>query len=305
MQVQRMVDFLYQKFLSEKTKNASERVIITIAIASFLIHLGVFALKSLGIIVPDESSELLNNPIAAIYTPFSFILLYEVYLLVYYLPKSISLYITKQYEIITLVVIRRIFKDLSHLDLTANWFQSDYDLQLTYDLITTCVLFALIWLFYRLNQRAPKSINSQPSAALKRFIYQKKTLALLLVPTFVILALYSLGGWLYGSFTSTTNLTRFGDLNDIFFNEFFTILILADVLLLLFSLFQTDKFSKVIRNSSFIISTILIRLSFTAEGLTNNILVVAAVVFGVAILFIHNRFEQKSLRLSSSDIPED
>lgn len=81
------------------------------------------------------------------------------------------------------------------------------------------------------------------------------------------------------------------NVNDIFFHQFFVVLILTDVLLLLFSFFHTTKFHKFIRNSGFIISTILLRLSFSADGLLNNLLIVVAVLFGVLILWIHNRYE--------------
>jgi hypothetical protein len=57
------------------------------------------------------------------------------------------------------------------------------------------------------------------------------------------------------------------------------------------SFFYTDQFHKVIRNSGFIISTILIRLSFSVSGLLNTLLIVAAIVFGLLILIIHNKFE--------------
>ncbi|MFN3489764.1 MAG: hypothetical protein ACK4YV_11545, partial [Emticicia sp.] len=108
-------EILYQKLLSKETQKKSEQVILVIAIASFLIHLAIIYLVDFGIISLHKPSELLKNPIAAIYTPFSFILVYEVYLLIYYLPKSITTYISKQYEIITLIIIRRLFKDLSTL----------------------------------------------------------------------------------------------------------------------------------------------------------------------------------------------
>jgi hypothetical protein len=71
------------------------------------------------------------------------------------------------------------------------------------------------------------------------------------------------------------------------------------VLLLLVSLYHIDKFSKVIRDSGFIISTVLIKLSFGVEGLLNTVLMVVAVLFGVTILFIHNQFEK--IRLPSED----
>ena len=68
---------LYELLLSEKTKQRSEFFIITIAIASFIIHLLVIGLCHYDLIPFEVNKELLNNPIAAIYTPFSFILLYK------------------------------------------------------------------------------------------------------------------------------------------------------------------------------------------------------------------------------------
>jgi hypothetical protein len=116
---------------------------------------------------------------------------------------------------------------------------------------------------------------------------------MLLVPTFLVLAVYSLGHWVYENFISISQMVgAIKDINKIFFDEFFTVLILTDVLLLLLSFLLTDKFNVVIRNSGFIISTILIKLSFGTEGLLNSILVVIAVAFGVAILAVHNQYER-------------
>ena len=75
--------------------------------------------------------------------------------------------------------------------------------------------------------------------------------------------------------------------------NFFTVLILVDVVLLLISFFYTDKFHKIIRNSGFIVSTILIRMSFGVSGLISTILIVVAVLFGLAIITIHNKYEKK------------
>ena len=109
----------------------------------------------------------------------------------------------------------------------------------------------------------------------------------------MILAIHGLGRWIHGSFFTISNMVdSMKDINSIFFNDFFTILILTDVLLLLVSFLYTDKFNKVIRNSGFIISTILIKLSFGIDGLLNAVLIVVAVLFGVSILFIHNLFEK-------------
>jgi hypothetical protein len=295
----KIFDFFYTKLLSAKTKETSETVIIFIAIVSFLLHLLLIALVYLNIVKLNENSYLLNNPIAAIYTPFSFVLIYEVYLLVYYLPKSTSIYIGKQYEIITLILIRRLFKDLSHLELTSDWFNLKNDLQFTFDLIATIILFFLIYVFYKLNEKKPAipNQNSELSLAIIRFIKVKNVIAMCLIPVSLLLAIYSFSRWIYESFFSIGQMVdSIKDINKVFYDDFFTILILIDVLLLLLSFLHTDKFNKVIRNSGFIISTILLKLSFGADGLLNTILIVVAVLFGVVILAIHNQYEKMGLR---------
>jgi len=287
---------LYQTFLSNETRKKSEQIILIIAIASFFIHLSLIFLVDLGVIKIDSGTSLFENPIAAIYTPFSFILVYEVYLLIYYLPRSITTYIGKQYEIITLIIIRRIFKDLSALSLSPDWFTEKYDLQFTYDILASVIMFFLIYLFYKQSQSRiiteVSDTNNQDGTA--RFIKVKKIMALALVPILLALSIYSFSTWLLGTLSPTTSAdVAFQNLNNVFFEQFFTVLIIVDVFLLLFSFFHTDEFHKVIRNSGFIISTILIRLSFSVTGLMNTVLIIAAVVFGLVMFFIYNKFEKK------------
>jgi len=271
-------EILYQKLLSDKTKEISERVILVIAIASFLIHLIIIWLVDFSIISLNTPSELLNNPIAAIYTPFSFILVYEVYLLIHYLPKSITTYISKQYEIITLIIIRRIFKDLSTLTLSSDWFKIKYDLQFTYDLIASVLLFYLIYQFHIQSKKRYRTAvkNELQIDSISKFIKIKKILAAFLVPVLIIVAIYSFINWSIGAmYLNSNTVVSFKNINNIFFEQFFTVLIIVDVILLLISFFHTDEFHKVIRNSGFIISTILIRLSFSVSGLLNTVLIVS------------------------------
>lgn len=283
------------KLLSETTKKKYERIIVNIAIISFVIHLLLIVVVDFGWLKLGDSYSLLKNPIAAIYTPFSFILVYEVYLLVFYLPKSITIYIGKQYEIITLIIIRRIFKDLSKLELTSDWFTVKNDLQFTYDILATVVLFFLIFYFNKLNQKRlivqPKT--EELTKEVMKYIRIKNIIAMFLVPIFFVLSVYSFGNWAYEkAFADGITAGAITDINTIFFDEFFTILILIDVLLLLVSFLHLDKFNQVIRNSGFIISTILIKISFGVEGLLNTVLIVSAVLFGVLILAIHNQYEK-------------
>jgi hypothetical protein len=309
MDISKNLEKLYQKLLSEKTKDKSEKVILWIALVSFIIHLLIIGLIHFNIIGIQEPSNLLKNPIAAIYTPFSFILVYEVYLLIYYLPKSTSTYISKQYEIIALIIIRRLFKDLSDLSLSFNWFNINNDLQFTYDLLASVLLFYLIYLFHvqRTKVYRVRENSKNYAAKISKFINAKKWIATALVPVLLIIAIYSFLSWTIGVlYPLQTDAISFKNINNIFFEQFFNILIIADVILLLFSFFHTDEFHKVIRNSGFIISTILIRISFSVSGLINTALIVSAILFGLLMLFIHNKFEKQLAKesLESNQIEE-
>ena len=96
-------NILRERLISEKARHAGERVVVAIALVAFAVHLILIGLRYFDLLPPHSHhlDELLTNPIVAIYTPFSFILVYEVYLLVFYLPQSITQYIARQYEIIS------------------------------------------------------------------------------------------------------------------------------------------------------------------------------------------------------------
>ncbi|MFT4668277.1 MAG: hypothetical protein ACI9RM_002124 [Ulvibacter sp.] len=298
MSIQNIIKRNFNILLSPEVKDRIERVILIIAILSYLVHLLLILLNTQGFIELEQ--KFFKNPIAAIYTPFSFILLYEVYLLIYFLPKSITVYIGKQYEIITLIVIRRIFKDIAYVELTSGWFQDKNDLQFTFDVLTSLILFFLIFLFYRSIKKKDYNIVNKPNKEglnIKKFILLKQLLATILVPILVILAFYTLINWGSITFSNYANgIMEFKKINNIFFDEFFSVLIIVDVLLLLFSFFYSDKFHKIIRNSGFVISTILIKVSFLADGIVNNILIISAVLFGYIILIIHNLYEEDAER---------
>ena len=123
---------------ADTVRKKVENLILILAGFGFIIHLLLILLKELDIITVTElNQELLNDPISAIYTPFSLILVYEVYLLLFYLPRSFTSCISKQFEIISLIVIRKIFKDIPLMDLNDNWIFSEHNIELVVD----CLLY--------------------------------------------------------------------------------------------------------------------------------------------------------------------
>lgn len=286
----KQIKSIQNQILSDEFSEKAERIVVYIAIVAFLIHLAIIAFVDLELLNFGAYADLTINPISALYTPFSIILVYEVYQLVFYLPKSITNYIGKQYEIITLILIRKIFYDLSNLEFSENWFSIQGDLQFSLDIVSTLLLFVLIYFFYKIDL-SNKKTNQSTSEKTKRHIEIKRFFATILIPIIVVLAVYSFGNWIYEISQNPQEVsTSIKSLNKIFFDDFFTVLILTDVLLLLFSFLQTNQFSRVIRNSGFIISTVLIKLSFSADNILNTILIVVAVSFGVLILLIYKQF---------------
>ena len=270
------------------------RYTLFLAIGSFLVHLGLYAMYHY--VLGQEPAGLLSDPINAIYTPFSFLLVYEAYLLLYYLQHSTTIYVGKQYEIIVLILIRGVFKDMTHLDLTSGSWSSANNLELWYDLATVMALFGLILVFYRVSGRqgleAVKPTEPvQRDNKMQRFILAKKNLSAVLFFVAMGLGIYSFGDWLYG-LRAGGDLVVTPNVNAIFFDHFFTLLILGDVLILLFSLFYTDDFPVIIRNSSFVISTILLKLSFGAESGIAQVFIVVGVGFGVAMSAITQRYQR-------------
>ena len=287
------VEKLFFRVFSEGNKNVIERITINVSVAGFIIHLLLILGKNYDLFHSPMDNLLLADPISAIYTPFSIILIYEIYLLVHYLPRSFTTSVSKQFEIISLIIIRRIFGDIPHIELASSWFSTAENLQLIYDLVGILVLFFLIYLF---NRSRSKIIPSKLTTNLKRFVNSKRAVSLILLPVLIITSTYTLYSWIKTQFFSTSIITSF-ELNAIFYNEFFTILILADVFILLLSFQYTERYSQLIRNTGFVICTILIRLSFGTDGLTNVVLIVSSVAFGLLVLRIYQATEHLEKRV--------
>ena len=270
---------------SELNRKKIESITIWTATIGFVFHLSLVLLNNYSIINIGNESLLLTNPISAIYTPFSIILYYEIFLLIYYLPRSFTTSILKQFEIISLIVIRRIFYDIPKLDLESNnWLENPDNIQITYDLICILTLFFLIYLFNLVKSRIQYKKNEKN---INKFIDSKKIISIALIPVMVVLFIIGIYNW-YSVGMSSNFASSFYYVNEVFYNTFFSILIIADVFILLLSFLYTERYSQIMRNTGFIICTILIRLSFSSSGLTNLLLIISSVLFGLLILKIYS-----------------
>jgi hypothetical protein len=288
MAINKKINNIFSVLFSDRNLKNAEKYVLYVASLGFILHLILIFLNNNNLIdISMLDKNLLTNPISALYTPFSFILVYEAFLLVYYIPRSFSTAVSKQYEIMSLIIIRKIFKDIPLVDLNSNWLTTSNNLQLIYDLIGILIVFFLIYLFKNAQK---KKIKRKESKKLDLFITSKKAISIILTPTLIIICFLSFYSWING----VINETIFDkNINYLFFNDFFTLLILADVFILLLSFQYTERYCQIIRNTGFIISTILLRLSFSVEGLTSIVLIISGILFGLLILNIYNLIAQK------------
>ena len=267
-----------------------------LAIFSFIVHLLLHLFRAY--IPGGTEAALLRDPISAIYTPFSILLVYEAYLMIYYLRRSTTIYIAKQYEVIALILIRGLFKDMAVLDLKVATWSSQHNLEFAADVILVVLAFYLVYWFYKLSGTYKYADfeameEKEIGPRLKQFVQAKHLLSLVLFAVFVVLGVQSFFAWIVPTFQHIEQANMVA-VNAIFFEQFYNFLIISAVIILLLSLLYSDNFPVIIRNSSFVISTVLLKLSFTAEGLLSQVLILLGIGFGVLMLHVHNKYKALS-----------
>ena len=280
---------LFSKLNSEKNKAAVERFFIYLAFLLFLLHLLIIFIADQTEFYPWLFEDLNTNYLPALYTPFSIILVYEVYFMIMALPLSFTESIRKQFEIISLIVIRKVFKDISDFDsFSAIWQQMDQFLDVVFDLTGGLVLFFLVAIFFQASKnrkRFEKSIQTE------KFIKFKEVISLglcILLFTLAFFAFYEWGREVYLS--AYTDYVYSLELDTLFFDDLFTVMIFTDVLIFIASFLYTNRYEVMFRNAGFIASTILVRISLSVDNEYGVLVAVGAVVVGILSQLIYRYF---------------
>ena len=267
--------------LNPSMRRIIERFLVTCALVLFLLHLALYAGNEMFAWNLPES--LFSHPLATLYTPFSVILIAEVYLLIYYLPTSFARSLGKQIEIVALIEIRSVFKNLED---TSSW---PWEAAFFPHMLSALSLGGMLVLFYHL---LPRRVARLEESELKKFVRFKMGMAGILTIFFVSLSVYSIGNWLWEWITYPEALHS--DLNSVFYNEFFTALILVDVLLLVVSFKYLDDFGFVLRNSGFVVATILLSRALGTEPLYAFSYEMTAVFLAVIMLLLQRGLSSRN-----------
>ena len=272
---------------SSRNRERVERITLLLSLIGFIIHTTLIGINSFfDFELLDR--ELLKNPISAIYTPFSFILIYEIFLLVYYLPRSFTTSLIKQFEIICLILIRKVFNDVTQIDFPNASFNDASLINLLVDLGCVLLLMLIIVWFHKTNRRIVELTSKTSADEKESFPYFKKAIAVILLVVILLVSVIHLIDFVYLEMNDEHLIKGMNNnLNSIFYQDFFTLLILSDVLILLLSYGLTSNHFKLLRNTGFVISTILLRLSFGAQGVMNALLIILGGLFGYAIIRLY------------------
>lgn len=291
----------FNRIYAQDRRVRLDRLVVDVSIIGFLVHLALVFLSRTLSNPPALLAAVGRNYLSAIYTPFSFILFFEVLMLIAALPQSTTQSIAKQYEIVSLIFIRRFFKDIAELDDIGKLTQFTPDVRIIFlDVGAGLLMFLLVTVFLHAGRRrSAKDALPQLPEELEKFISRKKSIALALTVLLVSLAAYNLfqfcwEAWDVAYHGATARL----DPNTFFYTEVFTAMIFTDVLIVILSLAVSDRYELVFRNAAFVISTILIRFSLTVARPSGAILALSGMAFGILTLVVYNyhvRISQPSM----------
>lgn len=281
---------LYQFLSRENVKEKIEIWTVYLAFFFFLSHLLLIGLRNA---FPELTflQPLSANYLSALYTPFSVILVYEVYLLILALPLSFTNSVRKQYEIISLIIIRNVFKDISMFDDFAQLAeQQDVIIRIASDLGSGLLLFFLVGVFHQISLKR-KKFSFLTDEQIRRFVYLKERVALLLLFIFIGLTLFSIYDFIVETYELIANGETFTiDLGVIFFVEFYTIMIFSDVFIFIASFMFSQTYSRLLRNAGFVCSTVILRISLSVESELSGWIAAVAAVTGILSQLIYIYF---------------
>lgn len=228
---------------------ASDKASRCIALFLMFFFMGTLVLILINTHIPlpyPLNTSIPTDVYAVIRLAFSMLLMVEVVGLIFIMADSTSLATGKQLEIMSLLLLREAFSDISLLG---------YSLVLERDwLIVTQVLMtslAAIVLFIA-KYFFDKWHHIQNYSDMKAYVNVKKCVSIFLLCSFLSLLPYDI----YQALTSGEKST--------FLRSFYTVLIFTDIFLVFIGQYYAPSFVSTFRNSGFAVSTLFMRIALGA-----------------------------------------
>lgn len=248
------------------------RKISVVLVFLFIFSLLVIELNRQQLLPAGLSGIVPDNHFYAVHTAFSVILFLEVISLIFVLPCSFSKSLGKQFEILSLILIRNAFKELSYFPEPIVYLGNEEKiLHILSNGFGALLIFGLLGVYYMVQR--PVSEESK-SVDLMGFVAAKKGISLFLLVAFLVMGCISGYKSLIGVPHSD------------FFHGFYTLLILTDILIVLIAQCFHPSAMLVFRNSGYALSTMIIRIALVAPVYFNVLLGVAAIGFAILLTLV-------------------
>jgi hypothetical protein len=260
-------------------KNITPKIISSILIFSFLVGISISWLSQVtsgyDFLVHFKS----NNYFLAVDISFTLLLVFEILGLVFVLPKSVADAVGKQMEIVSIILLRSAFKEFGSFQQPIDWSNVLYDplYHMLADGFGALIIFFIVGVYYKKQEHERITYNDEEQS---NFIKFKKLLAFIMLMIFIYLGA-----------SDVFNLINNGKY-EASFNTFYTVLIFTDILILLYSLRYSTRYSSLFRYSSFALIAVLIRFSLTAPPYVNVIIAIASGLFLLGLTSIYNYFRR-------------
>jgi hypothetical protein len=271
-QAERVFDALQGRW----TSHGASRATGTLLAVAFLAALAVIELNREGWLPSSLASRLPTNHFYAVDLALTLLLFFEVIALVFTLAQSVSSSVGKQFEILSLILIRQTFKEFTAFPEPVSWEHvRPAILPMAAVSFGALLIFVVLGFYYRSQRHQPLSADPDDRWS---FGATKKLVAMAL---FTLLALIGLVDLIRG---------LRGDAVYPFFETFYTVLIFSDVLLVLVSLRYSSTYAIVFRNSGFAVSTVFLRLALTSPHHIKALMGLGAALFALGLTVAYNHF---------------
>jgi hypothetical protein len=280
----------HDHIFSVHNKTSLKHLVIDLSIAGFAIHLLLIFLARTLPHPPALIADIGRNYLTAISTPFNFILFYEVVTLIGALHESMTRSIAYQFEIVSLIFIREVFRDIAEAgDMVTQHKMTWEALPLFVDMWAGFLMYLMVAIFQHVaRQSSGHDTAETPTPAMLKFTAQKKAVALGLGALLITMAAYNLGligwDWLQLILTGQTAAAH----PTTYYNDLFTVMIFTDVLILILSIVVSGHYDSVFRSAAFVVSIVLIRFALTEGYPYGAPLALVAMIFAILTLMVFN-----------------
>ena len=213
----------------------------------------------------------------AIHLAFTLILICELVSFIFVLPSSLSKSMGKQLEILTLILLRNAFKELANLPepVVVNEGNIMAVVEIGVSALGALAVFVCLGL-YRKTVRHQRFL--QNPIMRMRYVMSKKFLALVLLGVFTYV----------GAVDAFVGIQNGGDQH--FFETIYTVLIYADIAMVLIAQRYMPGYYAVFRNSGYVIGTLIMRLSLSSPHLWSPAIGLFAALFVLGLSWGTNKF---------------